>query len=571
MEEQSGRDNPWSNLMTVTTFDRGCSSKTTIRLDSRTDLQGNNQLFLSGTRVLIESLIKLICTMWEGDTANRDNLYFMLRNRFREIGMIDSSSNSMDMESIRNQYENALHKLIMVARAASGCETPLNLSRFLMVEWSRYHREFKEIEFIASGGFSSVFKALHLLDGIEYAVKKIVVRYGQVSTIKQHLEEVQILAKLNHPNIVSYKTAWIEPLVTPVVSCVSNIVEAGNEIQVSKRQTKNVFHQLHEINHSNINSCSISDSSNSNENNGCDTSLRSDEEVSDETEQKIIEISSDDSSDIVSFRNDSEDNKSNTDHSKSNVSSAEIIDTTDNSSSSSNSNNKISPYKSEQVDNCFAILYIQMALCEKTLHQWSKETDDPISHMTITTIFTQILQGVDHIHSIGMVHHDIKSTNIFITANFQIQLGDFGLTCPLQRKTHDTIIGTRLYAAPEQLKGECNSKSDIYSIGIVLLELLIHAKTNMELCLTIEAFKKGQVSNSLTLNYSKWIPIIYQLIQEDPNKRPSTDILLLNLTEDKDTTIAQLKDDIIEKDMTIKKLENRIVELRARITTLEKR
>lgn len=80
-----------------------------------------------------------------------------------------------------------------------------------MAEWSRYHREFLEISFIGAGGFGNVFKALHRLDGIEYAIKKIKVRSGRVKNIMQHLEEVKTLAKLNHTNIVSYKGAWIEP------------------------------------------------------------------------------------------------------------------------------------------------------------------------------------------------------------------------------------------------------------------------------------------------------------------------------------------------------------------------
>lgn len=80
-----------------------------------------------------------------------------------------------------------------------------------MTDWSQYHKEFQEISFIASGGFGNVFKALHRLDGTEYAVKKIIVRSGRVKNVMQHLEEVKTLAKLNHTNIVSYKGAWIEP------------------------------------------------------------------------------------------------------------------------------------------------------------------------------------------------------------------------------------------------------------------------------------------------------------------------------------------------------------------------
>lgn len=80
----------------------------------------------------------------------------------------------------------------------------------LTAEWSRYKREFQELEFIARGGFGGVFKALHRLDGIEYAVKKIIVRTDKVSRIMKHLEEVKTIAKLTHPNIVPYKQAWIE-------------------------------------------------------------------------------------------------------------------------------------------------------------------------------------------------------------------------------------------------------------------------------------------------------------------------------------------------------------------------
>ena len=84
-----------------------------------------------------------------------------------------------------------------------------------MAEWSRYRREFQEIGFIAKGGFGAVFKALHRLDGREYAIKKIIVPSNRaINAISQHLEEVKTLAKLNHSNIVSYKGAWIEPTLT---------------------------------------------------------------------------------------------------------------------------------------------------------------------------------------------------------------------------------------------------------------------------------------------------------------------------------------------------------------------
>ncbi|XP_046828766.1 eukaryotic translation initiation factor 2-alpha kinase 1-like isoform X2 [Vespa crabro] len=574
MERKAVPDNnPWSNLMTITKFDRGNNTKTTIRWDSRSETQNNEQIIPAATSsisLLIESLIKQICTMFEGDTVRRNKLYFKICDRLHEIGLIDTSYNSMELEDIRGQFQHALYRLVALARTATGSEHPLNVPSCLMAEWSRYRREFHEISFIGGGGFGNVYKALHRLDGIEYAVKKIIVQSGHVSTIKQHLEEVKSLAKLNHMNIVAYKTAWIEPtLVTTTVPSLPNVENERSKSHFSKhRARRNISHQSCKNNNFNNNSQLISNSSNSKENCGQDISLKSDKEAFYKTGQRIIERSSststEDTSDIVSFRN-SNNSKSNNDYSRSN---ANYIVSDSNDESSSDINNQIYQYKS-RVDPCYATLYIQMALCDKTLQQWLKERDDSTSQQTITTIFTQILQGVDHIHSLGMVHHDIKPSNIFITAHFQIQLGDFGLACPLQRKDHDSVFGTHMYAAPEQLKGKCNPKSDIYSIGIVLLELLIYTKTQMELCCIIDELKKDQLPVSLIKNHPKWAHIICQLIQKDPNKRPSTDELLQNVTEDKDVVIAKLKHDIVKKDNTIRELQEKITMLQAFITKSE--
>lgn len=77
------------------------------------------------------------------------------------------------------------------------------------------------------------------------------------------------------------------------------------------------------------------------------------------------------------------------------------------------------------------------------------------------SIFTQVLSGLSYIHLQNIVHHDIKPSNIFIgcekDGKLYVQLGDFGLACPLQAK-HSSMIGTMTYAAPEQLKGHCNPK-----------------------------------------------------------------------------------------------------------------
>lgn len=55
-----------------------------------------------------------------------------------------------------------------------------------------------------------------------------------------------------------------------------------------------------------------------------------------------------------------------------------------------------------------------MTLCEKTLREWMDERQEPTSIMTVAAIATQILAGLSYIHSMKIVHHDIKVSFIQI-------------------------------------------------------------------------------------------------------------------------------------------------------------
>ena len=89
---------------------------------------------------------------------------------------------------------------------------------------------------------------------------------------------------------------------------------------------------------------------------------------------------------------------------------------------------------------------------------------------------TQILRAVQHAHDKGIVHRDIKPQNIILLSNGNIKVTDFGIARFSRSETKtltDEAIGSVHYIAPEQAKGEAtDEKADIYSLGVVLYEML---------------------------------------------------------------------------------------------------
>jgi serine/threonine-protein kinase len=89
---------------------------------------------------------------------------------------------------------------------------------------------------------------------------------------------------------------------------------------------------------------------------------------------------------------------------------------------------------------------------------------------------TQILRAVQHAHDKGIVHRDIKPQNIILLSTGNIKVTDFGIARFSRSDTKtltEQAIGSVHYIAPEQAKGEfTDEKADIYSLGVVLYEML---------------------------------------------------------------------------------------------------
>ncbi len=102
----------------------------------------------------------------------------------------------------------------------------------------------------------------------------------------------------------------------------------------------------------------------------------------------------------------------------------------------------------------------------------------PAKASDVIDIGYQICQALAYAHQVGLIHRDIKPANIYMTDSRQIKLMDFGLAISHsgdeKRLTAlGTIIGTPAYLSPEQAQGlKLDPRTDIYSLGIVLYELL---------------------------------------------------------------------------------------------------
>lgn len=85
----------------------------------------------------------------------------------------------------------------------------------------------------------------------------------------------------------------------------------------------------------------------------------------------------------------------------------------------------------------------------------------------------QIANALDHAHRHGVIHRDLRPSNVIVTDNGQAKVADFGTSRFLEIAAHGTtIIGSPPYMAPEQFQGKAVFASDIYSLGVSIYQML---------------------------------------------------------------------------------------------------
>jgi NIMA (never in mitosis gene a)-related kinase len=155
-----------------------------------------------------------------------------------------------------------------------------------------------------------------------------------------------------------------------------------------------------------------------------------------------------------------------------------------------------------------------------------------INEETIWSYFGQCLLGLRALHSMKIIHRDIKAANLFMMQDFEtIKLGDLNVAKVAKNDVARTQIGTPYYLAPEIWKNEVYSyKCDVFSLGCVLYEMAA-LKVPFEASTLPDLYKKitQGIISKIPSSYSDDLYAVIKLcLKVDPRQRPTIEELLNN-------------------------------------------
>ncbi|XP_074599713.1 eukaryotic translation initiation factor 2-alpha kinase 3-like [Brevipalpus obovatus] len=379
---------------------------------------------------------------------------------------------------------------------------------------SRYSSDFEPISCIGKGGFGVVFEARNKIDDCLYAIKRINLPLQKAARDKV-MREVRALASLEHQGIVRYYNSWLE---SPPEGWQEKVDSQLLPDKSSLWSTGLRSNPASESDFGSIPNSPLKDPF-------FNEPFRHLQQISENDSYIVFQQSSQ-----AANNNDLEDEG------------MEV--------SKTEKKNKCTEKEEKPVNGQSAFLYIQMQLCQKnTLREWLKSTKDR-EKTVVLDYFLQIVEAVEYVHSKQLMHRDLKPSNIFFAMDGCIKIGDFGLvtdntvdifnfsggdgtikelTKPRGRieKTHSNQVGTRLYMSPEQVSGaKYSNKVDIYSLGVILFEMLVSFDTEMERIKVLTNVREGFFPESFEKDHPKEHQLVKSLLSKNPNERPEAEKII---------------------------------------------
>lgn len=362
---------------------------------------------------------------------------------------------------------------------------------------------------------------LYRIDAQLYAIKKV--KAQSKAALDPVLSEATVLSRLNHPNVVRYFASWIDDKILS-----DDEVTDASENDCFTSSADNIMHE------STMPSSSRGLDFISSNNSHVVFGAAVDNSISDDDD---FEESSDQAG---------EESEEESSH-KNGVREGQDSDTHEDSVYVMGKPNGNSVDSRPVTHNVWTILYIQMEYCKQETLRDLITNNIQLDINESWRLFRQILQGLAHIHSLSIVHRDLKPENVFIDSGGDVRIGDFGLARPGDYRSSAKArelqegygsftkdIGTASYVAPEVRSvgnGKYNEKADMYSLGIILLELNVIFSTAMERAETLESLRKESHVPPKALDVpdkALQATLLMSLIDHKPSRRPSSSELLEN-------------------------------------------
>lgn len=492
--------------------------------------------------------------------------------------ILNEASQSQEYKAVNlDPSSNHSESKTTVIEVKESLNPELNTPSFV----SRFQTDFDLLQCLGRGGFGVVYEARNKIDDCSYAVKRIALPNREDAQEKVR-REVKALAKLDHTNIVRYFHTWLEyppsgwqdekdkefeiseTQSTSHVSAspVIKLKNALNPLKLSEEHVERSFGFILSKSKENSNSFTNINSKNT----------KSDEsfEIVFQNSERKVKTNFTMSEKSISKTSSEEYNKHSTipfqrykdDNDNTDDLFVEFIDS--GCAENSDCEEEIVCHKqnvseveekvkcqittrpdkleiNKDITYCKipkVYLYIQMQLCQKeTLKDWLNNTLQREREIVLD-IFDQIVSAVEYVHDKGLMHRDLKPSNIFFSLDGLVKVGDFGLVTAMTENDlhtpagkfsaegdvistrHTNNVGTQLYMSPEQIAGKSYShKVDIFSLGLILFELLYPLNTHMERVQTLLGVKEQIFPKSFKEECPEECELVEKLVSPNPEER----------------------------------------------------
>ncbi|KAJ3033827.1 Eukaryotic translation initiation factor 2-alpha kinase [Rhizophlyctis rosea] len=572
-------------------------------------------------------MLQNFCDLYD-DSDDRNKLFYIICRQLSAMGIIESDDFIDELSGVRASYKRAFRDLVMQAMAAikeqegggqkllmapdvvaddiadtalvkelpqfarAGLSaaplpsprsnysrtpfSPVDFSEALDVR-SRYKEDFAELKPLGKGAFGQVWRVRNRLDGVEYAIKRVKLRVGKKHNLQKILREVKFQARLSHPNVVRYYSAWLEHIDPSSPSAIRGA--AASESGFSLEDTSYYGDEEEDEDDALGDSVDLTFGVGESVHSGWIEEVSTGDEGGTGSGGKV----GDDTEDVEE-------------------SSGLDLGLEDGSMGSRNSGRKTTASNTSASTASVRelALFIQMELCQFTLQDWLQLRNERIqkegggaSGMNpgeCLRIFRDVVEGLAYVHKMGCIHRDIKPKNIYWQPDDGLpaqageegpklregswKIGDFGLvtasevasslstgvahlgTDSLQDDNASAIVippnmdnasvdqtfgvGTVTYASPEQLQpsanGRYSSRSDMYSLGILLFELMHPCATGMERAEALTNVRRGVLPDAFVKRWPKEAALVLCLTSPEPSRRPSAaEVLEYEMLRDKKT------------------------------------